>query len=61
MASEGASNAAIAQELFVSIKTVETHVSHVYTKLGLSGYGSRARLATELGNDRERLPERSSA
>ena len=37
----GRRNEAIAQELYVSRKTVETHLSHVYAKLGLSGQGAR--------------------
>jgi DNA-binding NarL/FixJ family response regulator len=32
---EGRSNAAISARLFLSPKTVEAHVSHVFTKLGL--------------------------
>ena len=32
---EGRSNAAIGRSLAVSLKTVESHVSHVFTKLGL--------------------------
>lgn len=32
---EGRSNRAIAEVLFLSNKTVETHVSHIFTKLGL--------------------------
>jgi hypothetical protein len=41
----GASNPEIAQELYVTLKTVETHLYNTYTKLGLSGRGSRKRLA----------------
>ena len=48
LAAEGVSNSEIAQELFVSLKTVETHLSHAYRKLGLSGQGSRERLAEAL-------------
>jgi DNA-binding CsgD family transcriptional regulator len=48
MAAEGRSNAEIAQELFVSLKTVETHLSHAYKKLALTGAGARGQLLAEL-------------
>ena len=48
LAADGATNPQVAQELFVSLKTIETHLSHVYAKLGLSGQGSRAHLAEAL-------------
>jgi DNA-binding CsgD family transcriptional regulator len=48
LAIAGASNPEIARTLFVSLKTVETHLSHVYSKLGLSGRGARERLAAAL-------------
>jgi DNA-binding CsgD family transcriptional regulator len=37
MAADGLSNRDIAQALFVSMKTVETHLSHAYGKLGIAG------------------------
>ena len=45
LAAAGKGNRAIAQELFLSIKTVETHLAAGYRKLGV---GTRAELAAEL-------------
>ena len=45
-AAEGASNAEIAQALFVTVKTVEMHLTHIYRKLDISG---RSELARALG------------
>ncbi len=45
---DGLSNRAVAAELFVSIKTVQFHLTHIYSKLGLS---SRAELAARLRED----------
>jgi DNA-binding CsgD family transcriptional regulator len=44
MAVAGATNRDIARELFVSPKTIETHLSHVYAKLGVDGRGARREL-----------------
>jgi DNA-binding CsgD family transcriptional regulator len=46
LAANGASNAEIAARLAISVRTVESHLQHVYDKLGV---GSRAELATALG------------
>ena len=35
MAADGLSNAEIAQALFVTVKTVETHLGHAYRKLDI--------------------------
>ena len=48
LAANGMSNKQIARDLFISVKTVEYHLSHVYTKMQLS---SRVQLANRLGHD----------
>ncbi len=45
MAAHGMGNVEIAQALFVSRKTIETHLGHAYTKLGIA---SRDKLAPAL-------------
>ena len=47
LAAEGQTNREIAQALFVTAKTVETHLGHVYAKLGITG---RSELAAALGS-----------
>ena len=44
LAAEGLTNPEIGRRLFISPRTVETHLSHVYSKLGIS---SRVELAAE--------------
>jgi DNA-binding CsgD family transcriptional regulator len=36
MAADGMTNRAIAQALFVTTRTVETHLTHAYEKLGIA-------------------------
>jgi DNA-binding CsgD family transcriptional regulator len=48
MAATGATNAAIAQGLFVTVKTVEMHLSSTYRKLSIA---SRGALASALETD----------
>ena len=50
MAAEGASNREIAQDLYLSVKTVEMHLTRAYSKLNLSGHGARRRLAGGLAS-----------
>ena len=45
MAAQGQTNREIAQALFVSLRTVETHLTHAFQKLGID---SRTRLAAAL-------------
>ena len=43
MAADGSSNADIAQALFVTVKTVEMHLTHIYRKLQIPGRSELAR------------------
>ena len=47
MAAAATSNRDIAQALFVTVKTVETHPGHIYHKLNVAG---RIQLAAELAD-----------
>jgi DNA-binding CsgD family transcriptional regulator len=53
LAAEGMSNKEIAQTLFITIKTVEVHLSHAYRKLEIS---SRAQLEKALIAESTRMP-----
>ena len=49
LAAQGMTNKEIAQALFVTLRTVEMHLSNAYRKLGIA---SRRQLAVALGADR---------
>ncbi len=44
--SEGKNNEEIAEKLFLSIRTVEKHLTNIYSKLGVSGKSARAYVAS---------------
>ncbi|MEJ7562457.1 MAG: LuxR C-terminal-related transcriptional regulator [Ilumatobacteraceae bacterium] len=46
LVAEGLTNPQIAERLFVSRATVKTHLSHVYTKVGIANRAELASLAT---------------
>ncbi len=50
LAAQGRSNPQIAQALFVTRKTVETHLGRVYSKLGIDGRGQLQQALTHPGN-----------
>lgn len=52
LAAEGRTNREIAQALYVTLKTVESHLAKAYGKLGIAG---RAELALGLGSERIRV------
>jgi DNA-binding CsgD family transcriptional regulator len=51
LAAAGRTNLEIAQELWLTPKTVETHLTHAYGKLELAGRGSRQRLSEMLTDE----------
>ncbi|MBV8219499.1 MAG: helix-turn-helix transcriptional regulator [Solirubrobacterales bacterium] len=48
LAASGLTNRAIAQTLFISVKTVGTHLGHIYEKLDLQGAQARDQLGIRL-------------
>ena len=53
LAVDGRSNREIAHELYVTLKTVEGHLSRAYTKLGIEG---RGQLPRALEGKKTRVP-----
>jgi DNA-binding CsgD family transcriptional regulator len=58
LVAEGLSNPRIGERLFVSHRTVQTHVAHLFAKLGVS---SRAQLAAEVTRHRGNEPAGQAA
>jgi len=46
---EGATNAEIAERLFISVNTVTRHLTHIYAKIGVRGRAQAVRYALERG------------
>ena len=53
LAADGHSNREIAHELYVTLKTVEGHLSRAYTKLGIE---RRGQLPRALEGEKTRVP-----
>jgi DNA-binding CsgD family transcriptional regulator len=53
LAADGRSNREIAHELYVTLKTIEGHLAHAYSKLGIVG---RGQLPQALGEEKTRVP-----
>jgi DNA-binding NarL/FixJ family response regulator len=49
LVAEGMTNARIAQELYLSPRTIHRHLNRIYHKLGTNSRASAARFATEHG------------
>jgi DNA-binding CsgD family transcriptional regulator len=53
LAAGGQSNREVAEQLYLSLRTVENHLQRIYTKLGVQGRGE---LSAALGVDRRESP-----
>ncbi len=53
LAAQGATNAEISRRLYLSVKTVDTHLQHVYAKLGINSRRALIPLAGRLEDEAE--------
>ena len=56
LAAAGHGNREIAQRLYVTLRTVETHLTHVFAKLGISGISGTSELVERLPMPPHRVP-----
>ena len=49
LVADGLTAAEIATQLFISVRTAEHHIQHIYTKIGVTGRAAATRWAVKNG------------